>query len=420
MPGAGTASAGIESVIRRDWGRILSVLVRYLGDFALAEDCLQDAVLSAIGNWTRNGLPQSPDAWLLTVARRKALDRLRRDATFARKSAELAYLQGLEAEMTPDDSVDTIPDERLKLIFTCCHPAIEQKSRVALTLRALGGLTTEEIAAAFLDRKSAMAARLTRAKQKIAAAGIPYRVPEPEDLAERLGAVCQVVYLIFNEGYRSNAEQSLTRGDLTAEALRLGRLLLHLMPEEPEVAGLVSLMLLHDSRREARLDDAGRLVSLEQQDRDAWDRAKIAEGMLLLKRALSAGRDGPYLLQAAISAEHARAPAFSQTDWSLIVSYYDRLMDCAPNAVVWLNRSVALSFSAGPAAGLDSLNAFDDLTALEQYQPYHAARADMLARLGHRAAAIGAFDRAIGMSRSQSERELLTERRDILYGLGKT
>jgi RNA polymerase sigma-70 factor (ECF subfamily) len=298
----------IERCVREEWGRILASLVKRLGDFQLAEDCLQDAVLVAMNTWAVKGLPKSPAGWLISVARRKAIDRMRRSSNFASKQGEIAYLMDIES--VTEDEVEGFGDERLEMIFTCCHPALEEKTRVALTLRTLGGLSTEEIAAAFLDNVDAMSARLTRAKKKIAAAGIPYRVPEPGELAERLGSVLTVIYLIFNKG--------IERGDLSGEAIRLGRIILDLMPEEPEVAGLLALMLVHDARRAARLDMTGAFVPLDAQNRSRWNRTKIEEGVALLKVALGRGRVGPFQLQAAIHAVHGQAATWGETDWTEI------------------------------------------------------------------------------------------------------
>lgn len=387
----------IERCVREEWGRILASLVKRLGDFQLAEDCLQDAVLVAMDKWAVEGLPQSPAGWLVSVARRKAIDRIRRSANFASKQGEIAYL--MELESTKEDEVEGFGDERLNMIFTCCHPALEEKTRVALTLRTLGGLSTEEIAGAFLDKVDAMSARLTRAKKKIAAAGIPYRVPEAEELAERLGSVLTVIYLIFNKG--------IERGDLSGEAIRLGRIVLDLMPNEPEVEGLLALMLVHDARRAARLDEAGAFVPLDAQNRSRWNRAKIEEGVALLKVALARGRVGPFQLQAAIHSVHGQAATWGETDWAEIVALYEVLYREQPSPVVRINQAVAVSYAMSVASGLAMLDEVGAGGALERYQPYWAARADFLGRLGETQLAHESYEHAIELSENKQEREFL-------------
>lgn len=387
----------IERCVREEWGRILASLVKRLGDFQLAEDCLQDAVLVAMDKWAVEGLPQSPAGWLISVARRKAIDRIRRSANFASKQGEIAYL--MELESTKEDEVEGFGDERLNMIFTCCHPALEEKTRVALTLRTLGGLSTEEIAGAFLDKVDAMSARLTRAKKKIAAAGIPYRVPEAEELAERLGSVLTVIYLIFNKG--------IERGDLSGEAIRLGRIVLDLMPNEPEVEGLLALMLVHDARRAARLDEAGAFVPLDAQNRSRWNRAKIEEGVALLKVALARGRVGPFQLQAAIHSVHGQAATWGETDWAEIVALYEVLYREQPSPVVRINQAVAVSYAMSVASGLAMLDEVGAGGALERYQPYWAARADFLGRLGETQLAHESYEHAIELSENKQEREFL-------------
>ena len=387
----------IERCVREEWGRILASLVKRLGDFQLAEDCLQDAVLVAMDKWAVEGLPQSPAGWLVSVARRKAIDRIRRSANFASKQGEIVYL--MELESTKEDEVEGFGDERLNMIFTCCHPALEEKTRVALTLRTLGGLSTEEIAGAFLDKVDAMSARLTRAKKKIAAAGIPYRVPEAEELAERLGSVLTVIYLIFNKG--------IERGDLSGEAIRLGRIVLDLMPNEPEVEGLLALMLVHDARRAARLDEAGAFVPLDAQNRSRWNRAKIEEGVALLKVALARGRVGPFQLQAAIHSVHGQAATWGETDWAEIVALYEVLYREQPSPVVRINQAVAVSYAMSVASGLAMLDEVGAGGALERYQPYWAARADFLGRLGETQLAHESYEHAIELSENKQEREFL-------------
>lgn len=398
--------ARIDRLIREDWGRILAALTARLGDYALAEDSLQDAVLEALSHWP-NAVPRNPDAWLLTVARRKALDRLRRAKMASRKEEELAlWLDQTRSEDAEDMGV--IPDHRLELIFTCCHPALEEKTRTALTLRAIGGLSTVEIAAAYLDKPEAMAARLTRAKKKIRQAGIPFKIPEAADLPLRIDAVLRVIYLIYNEGFRSNGGD-LIRADLVAEAIRLGRILMGLLPGDPEVKALLALMLLGDSRRLTRMEE-GAYVPLEAQNRARWDKARIREGITLVKQALGVGPPGPYALQAAISAVHAEAADFATTDWAQIVALYDLLLVRHPNPVVHINKAVALSYLKGPDAALALLDGVPTHAGLARYQPFHACRADLLARLGRAEEAAGHYRRAIALVTSDAEKTFLTRR----------
>lgn len=406
-------AVAIDRIARRDGGRLLSSLVGSLRDFQLAEDSLQDALESALIHWNRTGLPASPNAWLMQVARRKALDRLRRSANFQAKSAEIAHLIELENSSPVADEPDPIGDERLKLIFACCHPALDRKTCVALTLRSVCGLKTEEIADAFLDRHEAMAQRLVRARDKIAKAGIAYEVPGPDGWAARLESVLAVVYLIFNEGYASGGDSHI-RADLCVEAIRLGRLLTVLRPGEPEIEGLLSLMLLHHARRAARIGDGGEILTLETQDRSLWDREGIAEGVALIEGALKRSRPGPYQLQAAIIAVHAEAPNFAETDWQEIAWLYGELARTADNPVYELNRIVALSYVEGPAAALACLKPI--AMALVQYQPFHAVQADLLARTGQVDQAELAYLRAIELSQSDAERLFLSQRLDALAG----
>jgi RNA polymerase sigma-70 factor (ECF subfamily) len=368
-------------------------LVKRLGDFQLAEDCLQDAVLVAMKVWRTDGLPKSPAGWLIFVARRKAIDRLRRSANFTSKQDEIAYLMSLET--SDHDEPDGFGDERLNMIFTCCHPALTEKTQVALTLRTLGGLSTEEIAAAFLDSSDAMSARLTRAKKKIATAGIPYRVPEKDELAARLGSVLTVIYLIYNKGSE--------RGDLGGEAIRLGRIVLDLMPQEPEIAGLLALMLVHDARRAARSDSTGAFVPLDAQNRSRWNRVKIDEGVILLKSALQIGHVGPFQLQAAIHAVHAQAATWAETDWDEIAALYAVLYRVQPSPVVRINQAVALSYAVSAERGLAMLDEASANGTLAQYQPYWAARADLLGRLGRHQLAQSCYDIAIELSENEQE-----------------
>ena len=400
----------VKGIVREEWGRVLASLVGQLGDFALAEDVLQDAVVAALAHWPSDGVPARPAAWLLQTARRKAIDRLRRDANFRAKRAELAVLHELDRQAGQDDVDETIADERLRLIFTCCHPALAEAARVALTLRTLGGLATEEIARAFLVPEATMAQRLTRAKRKIKAAGIPYAVPEPELWAERLGSVLSVIYLIFNEGYAATTGEAPTRGELCREAIRLGRILAQLVPAEPEAAGLLALMMLHDSRRVARSDAQGNLITLEQQDRALWDQDLIAAGAGLLEGALARGRPGPYQIQAAISALHAQAASYAATDWHEITLLYGALYARQPSPVVRLNAAVALSFAEGAEAALPTLAELERQDDLARYQPFHAARADILRRAGRKPAAAKAYRKAIALTHNAAERRFLEGR----------
>ena len=398
---AADISRAIDALMRRDGGRLLSNLVSSIRDFQLAEDSLQDALESALVHWVRNGLPRSPPAWIMQTARRKAIDRLRRSANFRAKLGEIAHLMDMESRSSEDEAEESIKDERLKLIFTCCHPALEQKTRVALTLRSVCGLRTEEIADAFLDGHDAMAQRLVRARHKITAAGIPFEVPGPDGWAERLESVLAVIYLIFNEGYASSGGDHI-RVDLCKEAIRLGRILNDLKPKEPEVEGLVALMLLHHARHAARLDADGAVVSLEDQDRSLWNRGEIAEGGSMVELALKRGRPGPYQLQAAIVAIHADSPSFEETDWEEIALLYGVLCRMSPNPVFELNRVVAISYDEGPEPALGRLAAIAPM--LTQYQPFHAVQADLLARLGRKEEARLSYQLAHDLSQTEAER----------------
>ena len=416
MQSPNQVEALITRLIREDWGRLVAVLTGFGGDLALAEDCLHDAVVAALQVWPEAGLPKAPDAWLITTARRKAIDRLRRAKNSEGKADALALWHWQNAPEA--EELQTLPDRRLELIFTCCHPALDEKSRVALTLRVVGGLTTSEIAAAFLDKQDAMAARLTRAKKKIAAAGIRFRLPDAEDLPERIDGVLQVIYLIFNEGHRGSSDQ-LTRTDLAEEAIRLVRILSTCLPDHLETKGLLALMLLTDARRLARKGPSGAFIPLAEQKRSRWDRGKIREGKLLVEQVLGAGSLGAYALQAAISALHAEAPDFASTDWTLIVALYDLLWKLQPNPVVLVNCAVAQSYATDPSTALEQLEATGAGQHLQAYQPYHACRADLLARQGRSEEAIVAYDRAIMLTGAPEEVAFLQARRKAATAFGQ-
>jgi RNA polymerase sigma-70 factor (ECF subfamily) len=402
----------VAAAFRDERAIVLATLIRQVGDFQLAEDAVQDAFEAAVTVWRRDGVPANPGAWITTAARRRAIDRLRRNRSVADRAERLAELTRLDAQhVEPSmDEESTIVDDRLRLVFTCCHPALEMPARVALTLRALGGMTTGEIARAFLVAEPTMGKRIVRAKRKIADARIPYRVPADEDLPDRLRGVLRVVYLIFNEGYAAAEGDRLVREELCDEAIRLGELLCRLMPDDAEVWGLLALMLLHDARRAARVDPSGRYVALEAQDRSLWDRERIGEGLVMLERAVRLRRPGEYQLQAAITALQIQAPAAEDTDWAQIAELYGALGRVNPSPVVELNRAVAVGLAAGPAAGLELLEPLLADPALERYQPLYAAHAELLSRAGDAEDAARAYERAIALSANDVERAELERR----------
>jgi RNA polymerase sigma-70 factor (ECF subfamily) len=415
-PRAAIATEVVDRLFREESGRAVATLIRLTGDFDLAEEAVQEAFVVAIERWPRDGLPDNPGAWITTTARNRAIDRIRRARRFAERQEALGRSAADAAEAqeaaliaaVEDEMHGSFPDDRLRLIFTCCHPALAPDARVALTLRTLGGLTTPEIARAFLVPEATLAQRIVRAKKKIRDAGIPYRVPPPELLPERLDAVLRVLYLVFNEGYDASSGDALVRRDLCHEAIRLARVLASLMPDEPEVLGLLALLLLQDARRDARVGADGALVLLEDQDRARWDRAAIEEGSALVERALRFGRPGAYQLQAAIAAIHDEAPTAAETDWFQIAALYTTLAHLQPSPVVELNQAVALAMVDGPAAGLAAIEGLRE--PLVDYPYLHSTRADLLRRLGRWAESAAAYEAALGLTTNAAERVFLERR----------
>src|SRR5256714_789757 len=405
----------LDSLYRVDSGRILATLIRLLGDFDLAEEAMHEAFAAALSLWPRSGVPGNPRPWLISTARFKAIDTLRRRARFDASQDELMrYLEAQWSSAEWSNEEDSLEDDRLRLIFTCCHPSLAPEARLALTLREVCGLTTEEIAKAFLITPRTLAQRIVRAKAKILETPIPYEVPTPQELPERLGAVLQVIYLVFNEGYSAAAGAEVTRAELTGEAIRLGRLLTELRPEpevpEPEVIGLLSLMLLQESRHAARTSPTGELILLENQDRSLWNREQIAEGLALVEKALKSRRFGAYTLQAAIAAVHAEAESAAATDWRQIVALYDRLLRIHPSPIVQLNRAVAIAMCDGPEAGLAHIDALLEHGELANYYLAHSARADLCRRLGRAANAPSAYEEALALTQQEPERRFLQDR----------
>ncbi|MCI0395088.1 MAG: RNA polymerase sigma factor [Chloroflexi bacterium] len=417
-----TAAEQVERIFREEHGRVLATLISQFGDFDLAEDALQDALINALKSWESNGIPNNPGAWLTAVAKRRAIDRVRRSTTLERT---LVTLDPQISQDEPEMDDAQIPDDRLKLMFTCCHPSLSLEAQVALTLHTLGGLSTQQVARAFLVPEPTMAQRLARARKKIREAGIPYRVPPVDLLPERLEALLAVIYLIFNEGYVATSGDTSIRRELCGEAIRLCRVLVALlsqggaqgwMPQSAEARGLLALMLLHDSRREARLNAAGELILLAEQDRTCWDQAKIEEGIAVLDEAIALYAPGPYQVQAAISALHAEAPTAEATDWRQIAALYDTLARMAPSMVVEVNRAVAAAMAWGAEAGLQMLLRLE--SQADGFYPYHAARADLLRRLNQREAAADAYERALALCGNSAERAYLQRRLDEMLSAG--
>jgi len=401
--------SAVEQIYRTDSRRVFATLVRLLGDFDTAEEAMHDAFAAAVDQWPRVGVPDNPRAWLVSTGRFKAIDGMRRRSRFDASLAAIAERLESATRSVAEQENDGVEDDRLRLIFTCCHPALAPEAQVALTLREVCGLTTEEIASAFLVPPPTLAQRIVRAKSKIRDAGIPYQVPSREDLHARIESVLQVVYLVFNEGYAASSGATLTRSDLSGEAIRLGRLLVELLPD-PEVSGLLALMLLNESRRAARTSTHGEIILLEDQDRSLWDHARIEEGRAIVEQSLSSGRIGAYTIQAAISATHAAAPTPDATDWAQIVNWYDALVRAIPSPVVELNRAVAVAMRDGPPAGLDLIDAILARGDLVDYHLTYAARADLCRRLGRKSEARAAYEQALALTRLQPERRFLERR----------
>jgi RNA polymerase sigma-70 factor (ECF subfamily) len=416
LTGSDAAHEIVDRLFREEQGRAVATLIRVTGDFDLAEEAVQDAFISALETWPSRGVPDNPGAWITTTARNRAIDRLRRRKRLVEKTEVLAREAAMETELEaiepgPSEDAMHIADDRLRLIFTCCHPALAMDARVALTLRTLGGLTTPEIARAFLVPEPTLAQRLVRAKRKIRDAGIPYRVPPAELLPERLDGVLRVLYLVFNEGYAASSGDALIRRELCAEAIRLARVVVSLLPDEPEARGLLALMLLHDARRDARVGPAGELVLLDDQDRAQWDAARIAEGQTLVERTLTERRPGPYQLQAAIAALHDEAATAADTDWPQIATLYVALQRMTPSPVVELNLAAAVAMADGPAVGLAMMDGIAASGELETYPYLHSARADLLRRLERWSEAEAAYDRALALTTNAPERAFLERRR---------
>jgi RNA polymerase sigma-70 factor (ECF subfamily) len=409
--GAAHARDRVDAIYRSDSRRVLATLIRLLGDFDLAEEALHDAFAAAVEQWAEQGIPANPRAWLISTGRFKAIDRLRKSSRF--ESADGSMLDRLEATATPDNGDEGVEDDRLRLVFTCCHPALSPDAQIALTLREVCGLTTEEVAHAFLTPPRTLAQRIVRAKSKIRDARIPYEIPSRADLPERLDSVLHVIYLVFNEGYLASSGDSLTRADLSAEAIRLGRLLVELLPE-PEAIGLLALMLLHEARRAARATASGEMILLEHQDRSLWNRAQIEEGVNLVEQAISSHRFGPYTLQAAIAAVHAEARDARSTDWRQIVGLYDVLLRTDPSPVIELNRAAAVAMSDGPEAGLALIDTILVRGDLSDYHLAHAARGDLCRRLGRTEEAIDSYATALNLATQEPERRFLTRRLEEL------
>lgn len=403
------AHAKVDAIYRDESRQVLATLIRLLGDFDAAEEALQEAFAVAMEQWPRDGIPTNPRAWLVSTGRFKAIDGMRRRARYDASLSELAKHLDVTTSDSSAQEDEHIEDDRLRLIFTCCHPALAEEAQLAMTLREVCNLTTEEIARAFLTKPATIAQRIVRAKAKIRDARIPYEVPPPSELPERLDSVLRVVYLVFNEGYSASFGASLTRADLSGEAIRLGRLLVQLLPE-PEVMGLLALMLLHESRRPARTSANGDLVLLEQQDRSLWNQTQINEGIAFVERALSSKRIGPYTLQAAIAAVHAEASSVEQTDWAQIVALYDVLLRVEPSPIIQLNRAVAVAMRDGPAKGLELVDALLERGELAQYHLAHAARADFCRRLGRNADARVSYQRALAFAKQEPEQRFLRQR----------